>query len=83
MSFVVTLRFLLQDPGDLAIEAGARVFVTDKSSDDWSGFFFHSNVAVSDLGCLQVDRSDGGKTWSFPCIICEAPVMSGLEDPLI
>lgn len=37
VSFGLTCLFG-QDPGDLAIKAGTRVFVTDKTSEDWSVF---------------------------------------------
>ncbi|KAG8218277.1 hypothetical protein J3R82DRAFT_3888 [Butyriboletus roseoflavus] len=36
----VLYDYTSEDPGDLEIEAGTRVLVIDKSSDDWSGFFF-------------------------------------------
>jgi len=45
-------RVVWQDPGDLEIKAGARVFVTDKASEDWSVFFSFA-------------RTVGSLTWVF------------------
>lgn len=63
----VVRRFVLQDPGDLEIETGTRVFVTDKSSEDWSVFSFLT-VVMSDLDvCRWTGQIEGqGRQGLFP-----------------